>query len=394
MALWGSVVVSLLAGSSAPTALYATYERQWGYGAVTTTVVFAVYGVAVLAGLLVLGRLSDHLGRRPVTLTALAVQVVAMGLFATAGDVDSLLVARIVQGVATGAAVTAVGAAVLDLDSVRGAVANSVGPGLGTALGALLSGVLVAYLPAPTHLIYLALIVVFLAQAVGITALEETGHRSPGAWRSLRPGLSAPSTIRPVLLPAVAVVFAVWALAGFYASVGPQLTAEVIGRSSPLWGGVVLFVLTATAAVAALLTRRLPARRVLQVGVLAVTAGLATVVLAISTLAAAPFVLGTLVAGVGFGTGFQGAVRLVVPRVRANDRAGTLAVLYVAAYLGLALPSVAAGVAVVETGDVLAVGRGFALAVVALTLAALLGLTRRRLPTTCRTPHTPAAPGC
>ena len=63
-----SILVSLLASSSAPTPLYATYQARWGFSAVTITVIFGVYAVAVLASLLVFGSLSDHVGRRPMLL--------------------------------------------------------------------------------------------------------------------------------------------------------------------------------------------------------------------------------------------------------------------------------------------------------------------------------------
>src|SRR5579872_1062553 len=82
--LLASLIVSLLAASAAPTPLYATYARAWGFTPVTTTIVFGVYAVAVLAALLALGRLSDYLGRRPVLLAALAVQVASLLVFTTA----------------------------------------------------------------------------------------------------------------------------------------------------------------------------------------------------------------------------------------------------------------------------------------------------------------------
>ncbi|MFF7212800.1 MFS transporter [Streptomyces sp. NPDC008238] len=88
--LLASIVVSFLAGSSAPTPLYAVYQAEWGFGPVTTTLVFGVYAIAVLVSLLTLGRLSDHLGRRPVLLAALTAQAAAMVVFATAHGVPEL----------------------------------------------------------------------------------------------------------------------------------------------------------------------------------------------------------------------------------------------------------------------------------------------------------------
>jgi len=78
-----SLIVALLASSAAPTPLYAIYQAQWHFTPITTTVVFGVYAMAVLAALLTLGKLSDHVGRRPVLLTAIAVHAGSLVIFAT-----------------------------------------------------------------------------------------------------------------------------------------------------------------------------------------------------------------------------------------------------------------------------------------------------------------------
>ena len=65
LVLLASLIVSLLAASSAPTPLYAIYQQRWGFSPITTTIVYGVYALTVLASLLTLGRLSDYVGRRP-----------------------------------------------------------------------------------------------------------------------------------------------------------------------------------------------------------------------------------------------------------------------------------------------------------------------------------------
>ena len=149
-----SITVSFLAASSAPSPLYATYQREWGFSALTTTFVFGVYAVAFLAALLTVGRISDHVGRRPVLLVGIAAEIIALAIFANAGSVAALVAARIVQGLATGAAIGAVGAGMLDVDQSRGAIANATAPGIGTASGALVTSFAVQWLPAPTQLMY------------------------------------------------------------------------------------------------------------------------------------------------------------------------------------------------------------------------------------------------
>src|ERR1700722_8573389 len=155
--LLASVTVSFLAGSSAPTPLYPLYQAMWGFSPMMLTIVFGIYALAVLGALLTAGLVSDHLGRRPVLIAAAIGQALVILLFATAQSVGGLLAARIIQGVTTGAAIGAVGAAMIDLDKNRGAVANAVAPPFGTALGALIGGVFMQFLPAPTHLLYAVL---------------------------------------------------------------------------------------------------------------------------------------------------------------------------------------------------------------------------------------------
>jgi len=126
--LLASITVSFLAGSSAPTPLYGLYQAQWGFSPIMVTVIFGIYALAVLVALLFAGRLSDHVGRRPVLMVATAVQAATMVLFATASGVGELMLARVIQGLATGAAVGAVGAGMIDLYKERGATANAVAP--------------------------------------------------------------------------------------------------------------------------------------------------------------------------------------------------------------------------------------------------------------------------
>src|SRR5580700_6370994 len=180
-----SITVTFLAASSAPTPLFATYQKAWGFSALTTTVVFGVYAFAFLSALLTVGRLSDHIGRRPVLLVGIAGELVALVVFVDAHNVAALLAARIVQGLATGTAIGAIGAGMLDIDPTRGAVANATAPGLGTASGVLLSSFAVQWLPAPTRLVYAVLAGLLVVQAFGVALLPETSPRAPGAWRSL-----------------------------------------------------------------------------------------------------------------------------------------------------------------------------------------------------------------
>jgi len=373
-----SLIVALLASSAAPTPLYAIYQDQWHFTPITTTVVFGVYAVAVLVSLLTLGKLSDHVGRRPVLVTALAVHAGSLVIFATASGVPMLLTARVVQGLSTGAALGAIGAAMLDMDRQLGTFANAIAPGMGTASGAILSALAIRFLPAPTHLIYLALIGVLAVQAAAILAMRETVSRTPGALASLRPEITLPRALRAPVLTAVPVLFAVWALAGLYGALGPALVQELTGSADVVLGALSLFVLAGSAVVAVLVLRRAGARAVMLFGIAALISGVAVTMLAVSIGSAGLFFAGSAIAGAGFGSGFQGGIRMVVPLAAAHERAGLVSLLYVVSYLGLGVPAVIAGFGVVHGGGLVSTARYFGVAVIVLATLALAGLLRNR----------------
>jgi len=378
LVLLASLIVSLLAASSAPTPLYGVYQQRWGFSPVTTTVVFGVYALAVLASLLTLGRLSDYVGRRPVLLAALAVQAASLVVFATAGGVGELMLARVIQGLATGAAIGAIGAAMLDIDRERGALANALSPGLGTGSGALLSALLVRYLPAPTHLVYLVLIVVIAVQAAGVALLRETVTTSRVPASALVPDVRLPRSVRGPVLAATPVLFAVWALAGLYGALGPALVRTLTGSSSVVLGGLSLTVLTATAASSVYLLRNAPARAVMVTGIAALVAGVAVTLVALGTGSAGLFFVGTAVSGIGFGSGFQGGIRTVVPAAAPHERAGVLSLLFTVSYLGMGVPAVAAGFLAVHGAGLTGAARDYGVAVIVLAALALAALSRTR----------------
>jgi predicted MFS family arabinose efflux permease len=375
-----SIAVTFLAGSSAPTPLYTVYQAQWGFSPITTTVVFGVYALAVLASLLVFGSLSDHIGRRPVLLVAILVQVAAMAVFATAAGVPELMAARIVQGLSTGAAVGALGAGLLDLDRVRGTIANAVAPVLGTASGALVSAFFVQFLPGPTRLIYVALLVAFALQAVGVLFMRESAAARPGALASLRVHLALPPAARRPLLVATPALVALWSLAGFYGSLGPALVRLVSGSDSVVLGGLALFVLAGSGGLAVLFVQGTPPRDAMLLGIVGLLTGVTLTLLAVRFGSTLELFVGAVVAGVGFGAAFQGALRTIIPAAAPHERAGVLSLVYVVCYLSMGLPAVAAGYLVVHGGGVLTATRDYGVAVGVLAGLALLGLVRRPRP--------------
>jgi MFS family permease len=370
-----AILVLFLAASSAPSPLYVVYQQQWQFTAWVLTVVFALYVVGLLGSLLVVGALSDHLGRRPVLAAAIGLEMVALVLFSVAGDVFVLSAARVLQGVATGAATTTLSATLVDLEPShargRAGVVTSVGPLTGLALGALGSGVLVEFGPAPTRLVYALLIGAMVLAAVVVALMPETSLRRPGALASLRPRVAMPAYLRADIVPVVPAMIAGWALAGMYLSLGPSVAAELLGQHNRLLGGLVVMLLTGTGAFAIFLLRSrrvssllAPSSALLGVGTLISLAGTAG---GRGWLAG----VGTVVAGFGFGASVLATFGTFARVARSHQRSAVFALANIIGYLGNSVPAVLGGIAVTALGLETAT-EIYALAIVVITFTAFV----------------------
>ncbi|MDN4591326.1 MFS transporter [Xenophilus aerolatus] len=364
-----TLVISFLAASSAPSPLYALYREAWGFSALVLTVIFSSYAFALLAALLVFGALSDHLGRRAVILAALVLEIGAIVLFWRAGSVAWLIAARVLQGIATGMATSVLSATLLDLNPARGALFNGLSPMIGMALGALGASVLVQFAPQPMHLVYEVLLVALVLQALLALRLPETVTRRPGAWASMVPRAHVPPAARGLVLRLMPLNTAGWALGGFYLSLGPTLARLVTGRVTPIAGGALIATLVLTGAVAMYVVRQRPARRVLRASAALLGAGLAITLLGVHAQQAVLFFGGTVVAGMGFGGGFNAAVRTLVPAATPHERAGLMSSFFVLSYLAFSVPAILAGLAVGAFG-LHATTLGYGLVLLALALLA------------------------
>ncbi len=349
-----ATLFTLMVAAAAPSPLYVVYQHRWHFSASTLTAVFAVYAIALLGTLLAVGGLSDFLGRRPVLAASLLVEAASMATFLTAHGVGQLLVARILQGIATGAATGAIGAGLVDLqpaDRPRlSAMVNSLAPTVGLATGALLAGLLVQYAPAPTALVFTLLLVAFLALAAALVVVPETVSRRPGALASLRPRVTVPPSARRQFVAATPAMVAAWAVGGLYLSLGPSLAAGVLGLANHVVGGLVVSTLTGAGAVAVLIMRDRTPRQMMNAGVTVLAAGTALTLFALALPSAPLFFAGTAVVGAGFGTTFLGSLRALASLAAPQQRAELFASMYLVSYLAFSVPAVLAGLAVTRVG--------------------------------------------
>lgn len=348
-----AAMFAVMIAAGAPSPLYGVYQQRIGFSAAVLTEIFAIYVVTLLATLLTVGSLSDHIGRRPVLLAALSVQVVGLLLYLPADAVWWLMLARAVQGVATGASIGALGAALVDTQppgTQHGMLLNSVAPGLGLAAGALGAGALLQYAPSPTTTVFVVLVTITVLISLGLAAMPETTSRNPGALRSLRPQVRVHQDVRPAFYLAAPVFGVSWAVGGLYLSLGGSLASSVFGLHNHVTAGLVVAAMTGTGGIAAYLLRNGSPASSMTVGSAALGSGLAVTVAGIALNSTLWFFVGTVVAGFGFGASFLGAFRTVAGSVPAADRAATLAAVLVVAYSAFAIPAVVAGAVATKVG--------------------------------------------
>jgi MFS family permease len=383
VAFWGmsATLGLLLFASSTPSPLYVVYQREWGFSDITLTSVFAVYALALLASLVFAGSVSDQIGRRPAIRFALIIEIATMVLFAEARDVGWLFAARIAQGVATGIGMGAISAALIDLQPAdsprRGALMGAVAPLTGLAIGALGAGLLIEYGPDPTHFVFWLLAGAFALCLLFVAAIPDPVDGVPLRVGMLRPNVEVPPALRVAFLATLPCLIAVWALGGLVLSLGGSLTAGVIGDDSHLVGGLPIFVMAGVSAIMSVRLRNAHARATARGGLAALVAGLAVVLLGLQVGSIAIFLLGTAIAGLGFGPAFAGAFRALSNQAPLDRRASFVSSILVVSYLAFSLPAVLAGAAVTQLGlhdtaDIY----GIALIVLAATALPLSGQLR------------------
>jgi hypothetical protein len=227
---------------------------------------------------------------------------------------------------------------------------SSLAPSGGQALGALGASALAQYAVAPTHFVWWLVLGAFVVGGLAVGTMPEPGRRHPVVVSALLPHVSLPRSVRGAFGIAVPCLLAVWALAGFVLSLGPSLAALLLGSNDLVWGGVVILLFTGLgAAGSAALVRREPSRVMLS-GCLVLVAGALMTFVAVERASSGFLLVGTAVAGFGFGPAFTGGYRSVTVQTPTADRAGVITAIYIVSYLATGIPAVAGGIATSHYG--------------------------------------------
>ncbi|MDV2438128.1 MFS transporter [Acinetobacter gerneri] len=368
-------LMSFMAAASAPAPLYQIYQRLWHFSPVILTLIFATYALFLLLALLIAGSISDYIGRKPVILLAILLQITSMMFFLFSNDINMLFVARAIQGIATALAVSSIGAALLDLNKHKGPIINSICPMLGMTIGSILACLVLQYSNAPLHLIFEILIVIYLIEFILTIFSPETAVKRSGALASLKLKMAVPPAAKFALISISPVNIALWMLSGIFLSLMPSLFVQAFQIHSAWLNGLSFSAITLSGAIGIILLRKSASVFILKFGTIHLILGTIILILGINLVNIYLLFIGSIIAVLGFGTSFMGAIRTVMPLAKPEERAGLMAAFYVESYLAFSVPAIIAGLLVQKIGLINSTNL-YAFSIVALSILALFFIFR------------------
>jgi predicted MFS family arabinose efflux permease len=375
----GAFLVTML-GATLPTPLYPIYEQELGFGGLMVTVVFATYAVGVLAALLVVGRLSDQLGRKAVLFPGLAVAAASSLVFLIPHSLPALFAGRLLSGVSAGVFTGVATAAIIDLAPATGRaraglLAASVNV-LGLGLGPVVAGVLADHAPHPLVLPYLLHVVLVAVAAVGLAVVPEPVERRPGRVRLQIQRVGVPDDVRPTFVRAAVSGFAGFAVLGFFTAVSPLFLGQVLHETQHLLTGLTVFALLGSATVGQVASARLPERTSLLGGCLALAAGTVVVAVGLMTALLPVVLIGAVVAGLGQGASFRAGLQAVTGAAPADRRSEVSSSYFIVLYIAISIPVIGVG-AGSQVFGLVPTAVAFAGIVALLAVGAFVSLLRR-----------------
>ena len=379
-----AVFLTTMAYSTVPTPLYPLYEQRDGFPVSLVTVIYSSYAVGVMLSLYLAGHVSDWLGRRRMLLVAVAISILSAVMFLLWPESVGLIAARLVNGVSIGILSATATAHLGELRAIarpkeNAVVATSVAGAAnlgGLALGPLIGGLLAEFLPDPLVLPHVIFLVLLIIGALALLAVPETviAPQAPPRYRPQK--LSVPRANRSIFLVAAFGAFAGFAVFGLFSSLIPTFLAGTFGDKDHLLAGVAVFAIFASAAVGQLVLATARLRTQLTIAIVACAVGLSFVAAGAVMPQIALFLGGGVIAGLGVGVLFRGAIATALAIAEPGHAGETLALLFLIAYAGPVIPVLAVGVALAFAPPV-AVLLVFAVLVLAATVAAGSIMLRR-----------------
>jgi MFS family permease len=344
----GYAILALMVGTNLPSPLYQLYMQKWGFSPSTLTAIFACYAFFLIPSLLIFGRLTDRIGRKPIIIIGLLLAALGIILFIVAQDANTLFAARAVQGIAVGAVSGAATAALIELhptgDRRSAALVTTLATAGGTAVGPLLSGAIAEYTGHPLNAPFYTEMSLLAPAIIAVMLIPETVGKIASAPAVAQQGTQTGTMFdRRSFFIAGASAFVAWSVAALFMSLMPSYVSKLLDVRYLLVGGGTIFCMLTLSVAAQLGLRGIVPKRSIRIGLSMLSIGLCVIVYSVIEKSIALFGIGTVLCGLGHGMTFGGATVLVNMLASPTARGRILSLYYVIIYLGVGVPILLTG---------------------------------------------------
>lgn len=333
-----SVFMLILAFSSIPTPLYHLYQAQLSFSTFTLTIIFSAYALSLLATLIVMGAISDYIGRKPIILISLVLILLADALFYLADSVIMLILARAVQGVGTALATSTLCSAIIDVNKPFGSRINSFSPMAGMAIGMLISCFGVTYSSEPLKTTFVIVGIILCVSLFALRFTTESVNRQKITSKIFKPSLTMPANSRKRFILISPINISLWMLSGFYLSLMPSLLAAAFGDINIWVSGSAFLFLTIFASLTIIFINRIQYDGLMKVGILLLFMGVILLLFGVNISRVVLLFVGSSLAGVGFGICFMKEMAVLLTAVDDTVKSRVLSVFYIESYLAFCIP--------------------------------------------------------
>ena len=364
----------VMMGTTLPTPLYPLYSNVFQLSPLMITVIYAVYAVGVIGGLLVFGQLSDRIGRSYVLIPGIILSIISAIVFLFASNVGLLLLGRVVSGLSAGlftstATTTIVNLAPDDKKNQASTIASSVNM-LGLGFGPLLCGVLSQYLPYALHLVFIVDIVLLIPAFIGIWLMPEP-IKDKQSFRIKVQKLSVPSNIRGTFIYAVIPVFVGFSMLGLFTAISPNFLGDILDIHNRAIIGLTVFLVFCASTVGQLLFKQKSDYSVLMLGSETLIVGVILVGISLLLSSYILLLIGAIVSGLGQAFSFRAGLSTVNSVSPQDKQAEITSTFFTIAYIAISIPVV--GVGLLQLGlSIQGAGLTFSIIVVLLAIISLV----------------------
>lgn len=339
--------------SAAPVPLFAIYRQTLDLTHSDLSYAAVAYFAGAVTALLMFARISDHFGRRIVIFINLLLAMFGCLIFLDLASSAMLLAGRFIQGFACGLASSAVAAYVVDnaplLPAWLGSVVTGAAPMLGLAGGSLASGALRQYGSGSLSIIFVVIMAMLMVCFVMLAFSPETVLRSQGGFRSLKPQIRIPLSIRPLLPAACAIFVGTWSIGGFYLPFSASMAAEQLHTDNTFVAATVFACMMTPYLIGGSLAGRMKPVGAQRMGMVVFTLCMAGIITSLKLSSVSFFLLATVGAGIVWGIAFTGSMRTILDNISKEDRAGVLSTVFLISYSGAAIPNMFVGQLFINT---------------------------------------------